>query len=209
MKTEPIFPILIGKSKLLFNSDTVKIWKKYIKTTEKTVVSHEHINLNPELTEDYLTVNERILDGFIFKELRENILTEARLYAQECGISFEDLQICNSWGYQIGLNNNPSNFHTHANSMLSGVYYLTPGSPIEFKSNNFPISKNPFPFNLKNSPTPEKFFHQIAPKENLLIFFPSELEHKVTKNFIDERFCIAFNIIPKGFFGAPYSNFTL
>ena len=209
MKCEPIFPILVGKAQLEFDQNMINVWKNYIRTTEKATLSHEHINPSARPTQDYLTINERLLDSFIFGQLKEEITSQARLYATESNIPFEDLQICNSWGYQIGLDNNPVNYHSHANSMISGVYYLTEGAPIEFRSHHFPVKNSPFAIEPLYAPKPEKFIHQIFPKENLLIFFPSSLEHRVLKNFIDERYCIAFNIIPKGDFGVPYGNFTL
>ena len=204
MKYEKIFPTLIGKSELDINSSLINIWKTHIFQSNKTQVT----TFENKDTEDYLTQNQRLLDSLIFSPLKEQILIQSRLYAQECGIVFEDLQICNSWGYQIGLNNNPNNFHSHANSFISGVYYLTTGADIEFQRDNFPNSSH-FKFDPFSSKKVDNFFHRITPQKNLLILFPSKLDHKVTQNFIEERYCIAFNIIPKGNFGVTYGNFTL
>jgi uncharacterized protein (TIGR02466 family) len=207
MNYEKIFPTLIGKSNLEFNSNLINIWKNIINHTEKVTIGNPNIDPNIK-TEDYLTINERILDSLIFTSLKQQILNNAYLYAKECGIVFEDLQICNSWGYQIGLNNNPNNYHAHANSLISGVYYLTEGADIEFQRDNFPLSST-FKFNYTNSDKKDDFHFRITPHENLLILFPSGLSHKVTKNFTEERYCVAFNIIPKGTFGTTYGNFTL
>jgi uncharacterized protein (TIGR02466 family) len=206
MEYQKIFPIIVGKTTLNFESDLINTWKRVIYSSEKSQMRQDHFYSNT--TEDFLTVNQRILDSLIFTPLKEQILVNARAYANEYGIPFEDLQICNSWGYQIGQENNPDNFHSHANSFFSGVYYLTEGAPIQFKTNNFPFT-SAFKFNLNESKRQEDYYHQILPEENLLIFFPSNLDHRVLQNFIDERYCIAFNIIPKGYFGVPYGNFTL
>jgi uncharacterized protein (TIGR02466 family) len=203
MNYEKIFPTIIGNTQLEIDNKLINVWKNMINSSQKI-----KLNLNEKLTEDFLTINERILDSLIFTSLKQQILNNARLYAKECGIVFEDLQICNSWGYQIGLNNNTDNYHTHANSLISGVYYLTKGADIEFQRDNFPLSST-FKFNYSTSEKKDDFLFHITPQENLLILFPSGLNHKVTKNFTEERYCIAFNIIPKGTFGTTYGNFTL
>jgi uncharacterized protein (TIGR02466 family) len=203
MNYEKIFPTIIGNTQLEIDNKLINVWKNVINSSQK-----KELNVNRKITNEFLTINERLLDSLIFTPLKQQILNNAYLYAKECGIVFEDLQICNSWGYQIGMNNNSDNYHFHANSLISGVYYLTKGADIEFQRDNFPFSSS-FKFNYENSEKKDNFYFHITPQENLLILFPSELNHKVTKNFIKERYCIAFNIIPKGTFGLTYGNFTL
>jgi len=206
MNYEKIFPTLIGTTQTNFESNLLNQWRKFIDVSEKEKLVTQFTPAGD--SDDYLTKSQRLLDNsLIFSPLKEEILSSAREYATEMTIEFEDLQICNSWSYIIGRNNDPNNFHKHSNSMISGVYYLSLGSPIEFE--NDINSSLPFTWPITNQENYDKVHHQIAPEEQLLILFPSNLSHRVTPNFIDERYCIAFNIIPKGYFGHSFGNFTL
>ena len=93
-----------------------------------------------------------------------------------------------------------SNSHNHANSWLSGVYYPKgePGFSIRFfYDNTHPFYTPPTKYNIYNSTT-----WTIAPEDNHLILFFSQLRHKVMPNqSTKDRFSLAFNILPKGQFG--------
>lgn len=205
MELEPIFPIYIGKVKTKFDTNLMNIWKNYILSSEKSQLRVR----GKSNSNDFLTTNQRLFNNnLLLSPLKDIILSNAKKYAFNTGIVFEDLQICSSWGYVVGESNNPNNYHSHANSLISGVFYLTPGAPIEFKSS----------FNQEGSfkwddPSEESlltnFYHKITPEEQLLIFFPSSLDHRVTENYIKDRICIAFNIIPKGYFGISYGSYIL
>lgn len=92
--------------------------------------------------------------------------------------------------------------HSHANSFISGVVYLTKshpsartvfykslgGSDYAFSNNNSNATMGPF--NAPKWATPE-----IAPGD--LILFPSYLLHEVPKNQGGQRMTIALNSIPE------------
>ena len=100
-----------------------------------------------------------------------------------------------------------SNSHFHRNSWLSGVYYPKgdPGFKITFyHDHTSTFYTPPTEFNIYNSTE-----WTITPKDNFLILFFSQLRHKIMPNqAAEDRFSLAFNILPKGEFGANDSGAT-
>lgn len=146
------------------------------------------------------TVEQRLLNNFLFSDLKYQILKYSKEYLNELGDQFEDIQIASSWAAKPNKGISGA-IHNHVNSYLSGVYYLTEGSDIEFLNPltslwNFHAIKNQ---NLEN-PRTFRFF-SITPTVNSLILFPSFLSHYICPPKDDKRISIAFNIIPKGEFG--------
>ena len=93
-----------------------------------------------------------------------------------------------------------SNPHLHNNSWLSGVYYPkgNPGFSVKFFiDNKSQFFTDPIEYNIFNSS------HWIVPAEdNLLILFFSQLRHQIMPNHSKEdRFSLAFNLLPQGEFG--------
>ena len=95
--------------------------------------------------------------------------------------------------------NNFNYAHTHGGSNISGIYYLSvPGDSGKLLFNNpdKTIQNLTFfdgPFKSFNEYNSTQF--EIIPKENLLVLFPSHIEHYVEPNKSDEpRISIAFNI---------------
>ena len=90
--------------------------------------------------------------------------------------------------------------HNHSNSWLSGIYYPKgdPGFSVKF----FLPSKGqfltePIEWNIFNSRN-----WVITAEDNLLILFFSQLEHQIMPNqSTEDRFSLAFNLLPKGEFG--------
>ena len=86
-----------------------------------------------------------------------------------------------------------SDFHTHNNSMFSGVYYFDDSSNLQFTDysiRRFYLLPNEWnDFNCSN--------YSIQPKKNMIVFFDSRLYHRVTPNNDDmTRYSLAFNFIP-------------
>jgi uncharacterized protein (TIGR02466 family) len=203
MEFENIFPTIIGKSQLKCPDDLYNTWINYIINLEK---NEGKIRSN-KITNDNLTKEERLLDHYIFRDLKFLILKEVKKYVNKIDVPLEDFFISNSWGYVIGKDNDDGNYHRHDNSFISGVFYLTDGAPIEFINpfNTTQIIK--WAADIQENPS---YFHRISPFKGLLILFPSSLVHRVTKHIEDNsRVCIAFNIFPKGYFGTSYGNFEL
>jgi len=116
-----------------------------------------------------------------------------------------DFYLLNSW-INIHRPNDWSQLHQHGNALLSGVYY--PNVPkdsgnIDFHRGNH---KNLFDksimveYDNPNSTTAERY--QIEIEKDLIIIFPSHLEHSVRKNKSNQnRYSLAFNYFIRGEFG--------
>jgi uncharacterized protein (TIGR02466 family) len=204
MELIPIFPRYLGINQ--FNDipkDIISKWKAYI---EKQPSSN--YNLDSDHSNDLLTENQKLLEDPIFYKLKSQILSSSKKYLHNTGFEVEDVQISNSWGYITGLGNTDYNFHSHSNSLISGVFYLTEGSPLLFKTD---LHRNASYKTSLNSPHQIPFsYYEVYPQTGLLVLFPSHLEHSVLKNNKDiKRISIAFNIIPKGEFGSIFQKLYL
>ena len=97
-----------------------------------------------------------------------------------------------------------SDSHRHSNSWLSGVYYPkgNPGFKIRFHHDNkTQFQTKPRLYNIYNSTE-----WIINPEDNYLILFFSQLRHEILRNESNQdRYSLAFNILPKGPFGAEDS----
>ena len=87
--------------------------------------------------------------------------------------------------------------HTHANALLSGVYYVQVpvGSCghlvlLDPRSQPWVLQPEYAERNIANMP-----MHRLPPEEGRLVLFPSWLEHSVEQNLSDgERISISFNV---------------
>ena len=147
---------------------------------------------------------------------------------QELGI--EIIKIFQNYTYNIlKLNNNftistswftrmkPDHtcaMHQHHNSFYSGLYYFddyedNSGNirffdPLVRFNSFFMISDKSADLNLHNSKT-----WDIKPKKNMLIFFPSYLEHSILSNTSKKtRHSLAFNFVPIGKYGVGDSSYN-
>lgn len=101
-----------------------------------------------------------------------------------------------------------SQLHTHRNSLISGVFYFDEydenSGKIEFQK-DFGISDiyvEPSHYNVYNAN-----MWQVTPTKNMLIFFPSNLSHKVAINKSNKtRYSLAFNLLPVGNIGVGDSS---
>jgi len=112
-------------------------------------------------------------------------------------------RIFSSWLTKVepkGLRQVFGGMHNHSNSWLSGIYYPKgdPGFSVKF----FLPSKGqfftqPIEWNIFNARS-----WVITAEDNLLILFFSQLNHQIMPNeSTEERFSLAFNLVPKGKFG--------
>ncbi len=189
----------------------VNIFPVFILTHNPHDISEEHVSLYKEAIIDspssianggfLISNNQNFLENPLFDTLTQNILNLSKSYLNEMGHLFEDLQISSSWSVVFNQGGE-TDWHTHGNSYLSGVYYLTSGTAIGFENplNNLLKFVPEFKSDIKSFRGQTHF--KIDPTPNLLILFPSYLQHKVIKSSDNNsRMCISFNIIPKGEFG--------
>ena len=104
-------------------------------------------------------------------------------------------------------------FHQHHNSYYSGLYYfddyeVNSGNicflnPLT-RFNNFLIVPDKSDYNIHNSND-----WNIKPEKNMVLFFPSYLEHAILDNTSKKsRHSLAFNIVPMGKYGNGDSTYN-
>ena len=96
---------------------------------------------------------------------------------------------------------NYGNFHNHKNHFYSGIYYIDVDDDTgdiefcDFTQNTFELSVKEY--NINNSKS-----WRFKPKNNMLIYFPSELYHMIHLNKSKkDRYSLAFNFFPIGEIG--------
>ena len=145
----------------------------------------EFIRLKKEITQYLQTYHSEVFRGMVFKE--KNIIQNlANMW-----ININEKQHYNDW-------------HIHPAATLSGVYYIKHDGSIE---NGDIVFKNPAGLYVEPAHWPQGMVEQyseitggiinLTPKSNVLLIFPSWLEHKVEANFKnDSRISFSFNSTP-------------
>ena len=113
--------------------------------------------------------------------------------------------LLNSW-VNIHRPNDQAQVHQHGNALLSGVYY--PIVPKNSGNLNFHRGKHKNLFDTSilmeyddyDNTTAERY--EIEVENDLIIIFPSHLEHSVQRNISNKnRYSLAFNYYVRGEFG--------
>ena len=110
------------------------------------------------------------------------------------------VSLTNCW-ININQKHNSNQVHTHANSILSGVYYIkTPEKcgNIQFWHPAVDLMDRDWRFNLESNFNSYNRYNStqwwLPSKEGMLYIFPSWLKHSVDPNMSDkERISISFN----------------
>ena len=126
----------------------------------------------------------------------------SKLYVEDQGHIVDQIKMTNSWGNTL-KQNQPINIHNHPNSYVSGVFYLTEGSPLTF--HNPLTTEDLFTFRPlqnweENNPRTWQMT-TLGLKPGHLFIFPSKLKHHVGNNSNNYRYSIAFNTLPVGQLG--------
>lgn len=135
------------------------------------------------------------------RQLRDKILERAYRACDDWGFQDYTLKILNLW-INVNKRGNSNLLHTHAGSILSGVYYL---KVPECCCGNLTFYQ-PFHENcLKESWGCDANFnrykdmneteHDVYPEEDSMLLFPAWLSHSVSASSTDdERISLSFNI---------------
>lgn len=156
------------------------------------------------------STDEQILDKNEFFEVKNEIIARAEYFTKNFfGHVYNGLRIVNSWSNTVEKAENIP-IHRHVNSYISGVFYLTYGSPLTFydvTSSQFSVL--PTCSDLGKYPRSWSTY-TIEPKPGLLVLFPSTMYHLVsTSNDNIKRYSVAFNIYPVGKIGEQTNILTL
>lgn len=155
------------------------------------------------------SISNKVLENEKLKPLKERLMKEFYLYAEGEMKYINKFQITTSWLTKTHKGET-SNLHRHHNSFISGLLYLTAddncGDIIfqqvgDMNSFHLQVSEHNL-FNAKS--------WRFKPKNGLLIFFPSEIHHKIAKSNSDlVRRSLAFNLMPIGLLGDVESDSTV
>ena len=191
-----IFPCPLYVTKRDSNSDSIE---------EKEIEDIIKEGLYKDGDLDHYTDNTYIFDTKL-KNLKEFCEKHIKIYVKEILNPKQELDfyITQSWLNVVepGGGIQP---HRHSNSIISGAFYQTveENDKICFHDPNdrrtkCMISIEPNEGNFFNT---MGWFHPV--KDNLLVLFPSWLEHSVEPNekATKDRISISFNIFAKGIFG--------
>jgi len=191
----PLFSKVIYANDL--NIDTTKVLKELKENFETS--GYKYLtdgNLNLSLVGS----NKSILENKNFKSLKIIIEKEFKKYAQNVLRYENKFKITTSWVTK-SKPNQESNYHNHNNCMFSGVLYLKADENsggidfLNFENNRFLLKAKDYNiFNGRN--------YTLDAKQGRILFFPSEMYHKILKNKSQEdRYSLAFNFMPIGNIG--------
>lgn len=178
----------------LDNIDSISF--KPIKEHSSSDLKSTYISSNLKILNSY-TDTKKIVDKY-FNQFKNDVM------------KYNDVEfkMTTSWVTKT-VKNSMSHYHNHKNSMFSGVLYLNGGedmAPIEFKNyNTQDILSEVSEYNIYNSDT-----WQLYPQKNMIIFFRSNLMHKIGHQKINvDRYSIAFNYFPEGNIGYDDSSMEI
>src|SRR5882672_2584396 len=196
-----LFPTPLMRSERMLDQSSVAAFTDRIKGLQKTknakskLLCHTEI-VDPESDDIFLR-----LGNVLHNQLAE---FGKVLFGEELRWSMKEMwfNVMETGGFQ--------SIHSHANSFISGVLYLTKPHPTsrivftkslggtEFVFNNFNRQAKVGPYNgIK------WFLPEISPGD--LILFPSYLLHEVPANQGSQRISIAFNAIPERLDSSGYA----
>ena len=147
-----------------------------------------------------ITKNLYVLDDKRFKFLKDKIMEEFYKFSRGEMKYPNEFEITTSW-FTKTTKNQSCQFHNHNNCMISGILYLqtneNSGNIVMQDFNNKRYDLAVDEQNMYNSSE-----WGIGPCDGLLLFFPSEVHHKIEKNKTDTiRHSLSFNLTPTGLIG--------
>lgn len=171
---EKIFSASIGLYNLEINNNQILNNLKKLETNPHSLIYNGYSSLK--------TGDETLLELEEFLELKKLIADCCINYCDKMKIS--KVSITNSWFNKLGRGGEVLK-HNHPHSIVSGAYY-----PF-YEENHSPLT-------LLNPDNFEEYREisdhiTIVPKTNLLVVFPSYLNHFVTPTKTKERYTISFN----------------
>jgi uncharacterized protein (TIGR02466 family) len=196
------------------NKEIFKLFSKVVYLKHTNIDCKKILHLNNEETsisgelkdknKKYLSLasnNKKVLDQLKYKNLKKQVMKEFYEYSHEI-LNYKNnkFKMTTSW-FTKSNRNQESIYHNHNNCMFSGVLYL------KIDKNSGGINFNN-PENIRFQLKPTKYDilnardFTIEPKIGNIIFFPSEMHHKILpNNSNEERISLAFNFLPIGNIG--------
>ena len=194
---------------------TSPIIQTYVKEDTSELLDHDEYTVSSEYRDDYekSTGSRRVLEKYPkTKKILLNIFTS--LAEEVIGYKKREYAITTSW-FTLCNRGEGSQLHYHKNSFWSCVYYY---------QEEYPEGTGNILFNNPNTEKFDFYFSSndivklnninslaiyVPPQPNLLLVFPSYLQHQVLKHNNDaSRSSLAFNIVPLGSWGQGDSSYN-
>jgi len=172
-----------------------------------TIANYVQSTLHRRSIANWTSKETHLLDDDVCKNLKKHCLDSVHKYTRNILNSDHEILMTQSWS-SITKPGQHHPKHYHANSFLSGVFYLQSDeevSPITFDGplQNFSVRPE---FNTTNEFMNDSYTTKA--KQGYLYLFPSTLPHFVSTNTSSEdRISISFNTFPKPPFGSE-ENFS-
>ena len=197
----------------LFPSPVIQL---YVEEDTSELLGHDDYTVSFQQKNDYEkpTASQRVLEKY--PKTKEILLSKFISITQEVlGYKKRDWAITTSW-FTLSNKGEGSQVHKHKNSFWSCVYYYQEEYPegvggISFDNPNV----DQFDFCFASCDI-EEFNHvnsiawEFTPEPNLLLIFPSYLQHQILKHNSDiPRSSLAFNIVPLGVWGDTDSSYNM
>jgi len=188
MIIESLFPTPLLITKL--DRNITDIEKQFVKDNALSVRN----NIN-----NSITTSNNVLDSNELKDIKKYIETHIQEYKEKIIAPKYDntLYITESW-INYTNKNQSHHKHSHDNSLVSGVFYfnIVENDAITFYKKKTGLSLS---FDTETANVFNSLSYRLPVKENMLILFPSELEHEVDINIQDKtRISLSFNVFVKG-----------
>jgi uncharacterized protein (TIGR02466 family) len=181
-----LFPEIISTYLIDVQEETImsKLKKLSYNKNNNLFISSDNYLLNNIEWEELKNIFNACINNFIKDKLKYDI----------------NFKITESWA-TLTKQGGYSNRHHHSHSFISGIFYPTENKNTKLKIYKKYVSDfwsiKPKENNLLNSDT-----FTMAGEKNTLLLFKSHLEHKIVKyEGTDNRYSIAFNVIPVGTIG--------
>ena len=196
----PVFSqvLYINKLKLNLKKINTLINKKFVKAGHKIPEDPKNMSSFSE--------SKNILNEPKLKALKKQIMNELYFYTKDVYKYKHEFRMTTSW-FTKTEKNEESNYHNHRNAYISCILYLDVDDKSGVLSfNNYSVNKmfqlTPKEYNNYNSET-----IRIKPENNMIIFFPSEMYHKICLHESDvPRISLACNFVPIGAISDPSSD---
>ena len=192
-KVKNLWPVPIYIEDIGFTGDTIKFAEN---------CKYERMKSN----NGCFTKDKNILDSL--PHLKENIYQSCMNYVRDVLLVKENAEFYfqNSWIVRHDKNDYAQE-HTHAGSIISGVYYIdvaTEGGDFFLIKNSAHINTF-YPninFDYKGSDDTTNKKIKFITRNGLLILFPSHISHATDETLKDKyRYSLAFNMFCRGKFG--------
>ena len=198
METKLLFPTPVWvEDDCGVDLERIQKWVKIVKETDPNgrVASNDGGWQSQDFIPPYIKQDHALT------ELYEKILEISYKAADEWGFQHYILEVSNLW-MNVNTRGNYNHVHTHAGSVLSGVFYAKVPTCCsgdlkflrDFKDQNLKEGWGCDP-NFDRWEHLNETEHYHSPKENQLIVFPSWLPHSVDRSSSeDERISLSFNL---------------